>query len=82
MNKKNQELVAMMCVGVVTFSYLKKDGTTRIARGTLSKEMCPKVESSERKTSGHLQIYYDVDKKAWRCFVKDNLLTIKDKNYE
>lgn len=70
-------LMVRLQTEVVSFTYQKTDGSIREAKGTLLKKYCPEVKGNGKTTPEHLQIYYDVDKKAWRCFIKDNLLTIK-----
>lgn len=61
----------------VKFSYLKKDGSVREARGTLNSEVYGK--DNEPSGSGHIipenQIrYYDLDAQGWRSFLSENLI--------
>ena len=72
-------LKSEMHKGVVEFSYIKKDGSTRIAKGTLNfeimgEENTPKsgVEYDSEKTTR----YFDVDSEGWRSFKNDNFLEI------
>lgn len=62
----------------VIFRYFKIDGTVRTARGTLSLDIIPShmdgMGSPDRKRSDAVQTYYDLDKNAWRCFRKCNLI--------
>ena len=61
----------------VKFSYLKKDGSVREARGTLNSEVYGK--DNEPLGSGRIipenQIrYYDLDAQGWRSFLSENLI--------
>ena len=72
---RNQTLVKLMKNSVVEFEYQKADGSKRLARGTLKYDMCPKVKSEKRVKNPTIQVYFDVDAGAWRCFKKCNLIT-------
>ena len=64
-----------MRADIVSFQYLKKDGTIRNARGTLSDELVPPTNgSSERKSIG-VFTYFDIDKQEWRCFKLGNIIS-------
>ena len=72
-------LKSEMRKGVVEFSYTKKDGSTRIAKGTLNfeimgEENTPKsgVEYDTETTTR----YFDVNSEGWRSFKNDNFLEI------
>ena len=58
--------------GVIRFSYWKKDGTLREARGTLSPILIPEEDTPKGISNPHPNYsaiaYYDIDKKAWRSF--------------
>ena len=64
--------------GVATFSYFKKDGTIREAKGTLSELLIPEddrpknndpsLQGGARGRLFHIFTYYDLDRKAWRSF--------------
>lgn len=61
-----------LCHGIVRFTYWKKDGTLREARGTLSEMLIPTEDApkgivNSRPTYASIA-YYDIDKKAWRSF--------------
>lgn len=64
--------------GVVEFEYLKKDGSVRTARGTLSKQIIPDYDVSKNNRTRNRTVfpYYDVDKGEWRSFVRENFLGI------
>ena len=72
-----EKLVERMRHEVVAFTYEKKDGTMREARGTLDARLCPPTHGRQVPKREHLQTYYDVDKQQYRSFVKDNLKSIK-----
>jgi hypothetical protein len=69
-------LIKRMKQEVVTFTFTKVDGTIRIARGTLRNDVLPQTMGTGRPTPDSIQVYYDVDKKSWRSFKKDNLIGI------
>ena len=66
--------------GIVEFTYKKKDGSTRNARGTLVEDLLPETSKDDtRKTTNHdtCVYYYDLDSDGWRAFLKENLISIK-----
>lgn len=72
-------LIEKMKNGVADFKFLKKDGTIRIARGTLNPDLLPEredVSETSRKKNDSIQSFYDLDKKEWRCFIKDYLISV------
>ena len=69
-----KELVMRMEVEVVDFCFQKKNGEIRRAKGTLRKDMCPKVEGTGKPTPSHLQLYFDVEKGSWRSFEKERFI--------
>lgn len=63
--------------GVVVFSYKKKDGSIRVAKGTTNLHFIEtkysfKGGSSYPKRCGYTS-YWDLDKNAWRCFDEKHL---------
>ena len=58
--------------GVVRFSYWKRDGSLREARGTLSQLLIPTDDLPKGVPNPNpcysSIAYYDIDKKAWRSF--------------
>lgn len=72
----NFRLKAALKIAVVVFAYRKKDGTTRKAIGTLLYPHSEKPQG-ESKASNKVQIYFDIEKQAWRSFNKWNLLSIE-----
>ena len=51
----------------VSFTYEKKDGTTREARGMFTVEAIDSIKGTKEFTPESTS-YYDLDKKAWRGF--------------
>ena len=75
-------LKSEMRKGVVEFCYTKKDGSTRIAKGTLNfeimgEENTPKsgIEYDSETTTR----YFDVNSEGWRSFKNDNFIEILTK---
>ena len=80
--KQLQKLRKFLKRGVVEFSYKKKDGTTRKAKGTLKNSLIPETDQDDdrkTKTSGDCFYYYDLKRDDWRCFLKDNFIKIKER---
>lgn len=73
---KLQELQRRLLIGEVRFSFRKNNGEIRITVGTLVKEKCPMTSGSGRPTPEHLQLYFDVEKGAWRSFKKDEFIDL------
>ena len=67
--------------GVVEFSYKKKDGSLRKAKGTLKDELLPETDKDDerkRNLSNDCFYYFDLKKDDYRCFLRDNFVEIKD----
>lgn len=72
------DLKSMMRSNITTFAYTKKDGTIRIAKGTLNPSLftkAPKGGYNPAKEAGYC-IYFDVEKDNFRCFDADKLLGV------
>ena len=68
--------------GVVEFSYKKKDGSVRKAKGTLKDELLPETDrDDERKKnlSKECFYYFDLKRDDFRCCLRDNFIEIKEK---
>ena len=69
-----EELNKMLHEGIVEFEFIKKDGSVRQAKGTLLAEYLPASsadsDTTARKKNDNVQVYYDLDKKSFRSFVK------------
>ena len=76
------ELLGHLGSGVVTFEYVKSDGTLRTARGTLCQRLMPQQETDSKKDGKPRDYdrmdyaYWDWDKKAFRAFRADHLVRI------
>ena len=76
-----EDLNKALLEGEVIFSFEKKDGSERIARGTKKREMVPDSSvpiGKEYHKSDEVIRYYDLDKQDWRSFRKDKFIDIKD----
>lgn len=70
--------------GPIEFIYIKKDGTTRLAKGTLCESLLPKeptktegegpTERKQRKLPEGTIFYYDLEKSGFRSFNESQLL--------
>ncbi len=60
--------------GVVRFTFRKIDGNIRVAFGTLQ-GVENMVKGDRRSGNSTLQVYYDLEKNAFRCFKRANLLS-------
>lgn len=72
---KNAVLKFRMRYCVATFKFKKLDGSIRTAHGTLKKSLLPPTLGTGRKPADGVVVYYDTDKKSWRSFRAENLLT-------
>ena len=65
-------LRGQMKKSVMIFSYFKKDGSIREARGTLSELIIPRdvVEKIKGQNEPNFSVitYWDIDEHDWRCF--------------
>lgn len=79
-NLKSMKLQRMLKKNVVKFVFEKTDGTQRTAVGTLVSAYLPKVDKSakqsNRKPNNSVQVFFDMEKNAFRSFKKSNLLSI------
>ena len=67
-----EEMKSMLHEGIVEFEFIKKDGSVRSAKGTLLAEYLPASNGNTpaRKKNDNVQVYYDLDKKSFRSFLK------------
>ena len=79
-----RELLGHLGFGIVTFEYVKRDGTLRTARGTLCQRLMPqqeadKAEKHEKRERDYDRLdyaYWDWDKRAFRAFRAENVVRI------
>lgn len=70
------KLRTSMYTGVAHFYFTKADGSVREAFGTLKSDLIGDVKGTGRKPGEYLQVYWDVEKGAFRSFKLVNLVTI------
>lgn len=74
---KITELKSKMHAGIVEFTYIKKDGTERKAKGTLHtdiiEELGGALPTGQITPPSYTTRYFDVDKGEWRSFINDSL---------
>ena len=73
-----EEFSKMLREGIVDFEFIKKDGSVRQAKGTLVAEYLPTPtadsDCSTRKKNENVMVYFDMEKKEFRSFVKGHFL--------
>lgn len=74
---RNIKVRVKMHTGITKFWFEKVDGSLREVWGTLDEALTPNHSSSDgRKKNDTVQVYFDTEKQAWRCFKKANLVRI------
>ncbi len=71
--------------GTVLFQFIKKDGTTRHARGTTCPDLVPTDDAPKGKRTPEQQeayerttvAFYDIDHKGWRSMRIDTIWSYK-----
>jgi len=80
MNEAQKEwLIDSLQTDTVTVKFLKKDGTERVMKCTLSESFIPdelSPKNSDRVKSNDTVAVFDVEKQAWRSFRWDSILTV------
>lgn len=69
-------LIEKLHRGIVSFAYIKKDGSTRHAEGTLYGVGHTIKGGDKRHECPYVLKYYDVDCQGWRCFIIKNLIEV------
>ena len=67
--------------GEVNFTYQKKDGSERTARGTLNVQVMGEENSPkgmDYNKNDDVTRYYDLNSNGWRSFTNVNLISIDD----
>ena len=68
----------MLHEGIVDFEFIKKDGSVRKAKGTLVADYLPAPaadsDGSTRKKNENVMVYFDMEKKSFRSFVKESFV--------
>lgn len=78
------KLIQLLQEGVVTVSFIKKDGTTRVLRGTRNSLLIPAedlpaaqpADAPVKKTKPGLVKVYDLDIHEWRSFNFDTITDV------
>lgn len=73
---RNFKLCKALKKGIVNFTFKKKDGSIREAVGTLKENVIPPVYGLRTSDPNKVQIFYDVNKQAWRSFKIENFVSI------
>lgn len=71
----NAKLVGRLKSGIVKFHFQKVNGEIREAWGTLQ-NLGDKIKGDKRSTNPTIQVYWDTQKEAFRCFKKLNLIAL------
>ena len=73
-----EEFSKMLREGIVDFEFIKKDGSVRKAKGTLVADYLPTStadsDCSTRKKNENVMVYFDMEKKSFRSFVKESFV--------
>lgn len=84
LNETQQALVSRLLKnlheGIVEFTYKKKDGSTRKARGTLIEDLLPEKAKDSKRSSTNTDVciyYFDLDSDGWRACRKENLISVR-----
>lgn len=64
--------------GIVTFRFRKLDGSVRVAIGTLQRDILATkpIRKSDGSSSPMVQVFWDLEKNAWRSFQKGTEIDI------
>lgn len=79
--ERDNLLKAMMHEGIVEFTFLKLDGSKRVARGTLDLSIIP--EHDLRASSGPVHVtnpnpkFYDMYNEGWRSYRPGSVVNIR-----
>lgn len=75
-----EELRKCLKSGVVNFTYTKKDGTIREAKGTTRMNNIPEENRPKgvRESPSGIVNYFDLDKSEWRSFREENFEEINN----
>lgn len=74
-------LKSRMHDGEVNFTYQKKDGSERTARGTLNVQVMGEENSPkgiDYNKNDDVTRYYDLNSNGWRSFTNVNLISVDD----
>jgi len=77
-----EKLRAKMQLNIVSFSFEKKDGTLRLAKGTLHPLVYVKPLGTGIRKASYLLTYWDVERRAWRSCDIRRIRAIKEKSWK
>lgn len=86
MNK--EQLTQALKERVCEVKFLKTNGEKRLMKATLKEDLLPVVEvdpdkpKKERKKNPDVQPVFDTEKKAWRSFRYDAIISVDGKMFE
>lgn len=72
----NFKLKTKMRSGIIKFYYQKVFGEIREAFGTLRSDLLPTTQGADRKPNHTVQVYFDTERGACRCFKVANLVKL------
>ena len=72
----NMKLKAAMKQRIVKFYFKNVDGSVRESYGTLKENLIPATSRDNRKKNDTVQVYFDTERQEYRCFKKENLITL------
>lgn len=80
-----EEIKDKLHKGVVEFTFIKSDGSIRIAKGTLHEKILNEKlggKSSTKTSSPKVQVFWDLEKDAFRSFTigtEKNLISFEER---
>jgi len=77
-----EKLKKKMQLNLVSFSFEKKDGTLRLAIGTLHPLLYVKPLGTGIRKASYLLTYWDVERRAWRSCDIRRIRAIKEKSWK
>lgn len=77
-----EKLKAKMQLNIVSFSFEKKDGTLRLAKGTLHPLVYIRPLGTGIRKASYLLTYWDVERRAWRSCDIRRIRAIKEKSWK
>lgn len=76
---EKDKLAAALRTNVLEVAFVKKDGSGRIMKCTLSEGYLPSWEKSEtpRKENDNILSVWDIDNNGWRSFRLDSITSVR-----
>lgn len=83
MKIEKSEIVKQLKEGIIIVTFIKSNGEERVMKCTLQSELLPVVEvvegaapKAKRKPNDAVVSAFDVEKKEWRSFKIDSIISI------